>query len=361
MDAHVPEYQKIRAYLLNLIASSDGAKLQIPPENELCGIFGVTRPTVRNALKGLIEEGYLLARRGVGTFINPDRIDRDVLRTPQMGVLYREGGALRSNYMADVFRMIEMNGMNYEPLYLPDSEDTQRLVEMVRPSLDAVLWFEPPESRMAHFEALKAAGIPFLLVARDWEPPFDRIETPDGFKAGYFIAEAFHAKGHDNFLYVHNTRTEDGRLSAGSWLVFACKRLSELTGVRHEPKDHFAYLKDFPSFARKMLENPARFTAVYAVSKAVPQIVSALEREGLSIPRDVSLLSYMEPDPCLFGGVKADFIDFCGVMREAFYEWRVKRLVEGERGGVFRRQIEYRVAEGGTLLDINKNARRAYA
>ncbi len=42
---------------------------QIPPEDELCRIYGVSKVTVREAIQALVREGYLKRRQGKGTFV----------------------------------------------------------------------------------------------------------------------------------------------------------------------------------------------------------------------------------------------------------------------------------------------------
>jgi len=353
MATFIPEYVKIRAHIMNLIATADGASLQIPPENELCRLFGVTRPTVRSAIKGLIDEGYLLARRGLGTFINPSMIRRELVRIPKMAVLSYDGGVRQSFYMSGLCRMIEMNGMDFDLLCLPNSSDPQRLVEMVRASFDAVLWNEPAQQCAPYLDALKASGTPLLAIAREQEPPCDRIATPDLRHAGRFIAEAFYAKGHEHFIYVHNSPTDDGRLSPGSWLDFCCKRMTELSGRKHSQQEHFAYLKDFPALVKARKDGLRPFTAIYAIAKIAPQISAALAQEGLSMPDDISFLGYQEPDCCVFGGLKPDFIDIDAAMRKAFFAWRTRRLANGDKTGVFRARMEYRHEVGLTLKDVS--------
>jgi DNA-binding GntR family transcriptional regulator len=60
----------VRAELRRAIVDGEfavGAKL--PNEDKLCERFGVSRVTVREAVRGLIEDGYVLRRHGSGTFV----------------------------------------------------------------------------------------------------------------------------------------------------------------------------------------------------------------------------------------------------------------------------------------------------
>ena len=45
----------------------DGSK--IPPEDELCRIYDVSKVTVREAIQELVREGYLMRQQGKGTFV----------------------------------------------------------------------------------------------------------------------------------------------------------------------------------------------------------------------------------------------------------------------------------------------------
>ena len=49
----------------------EGARL--PPENELATLFGVSRPTVRETLSRLRDDGVIISRRGSGSYVSrPD-------------------------------------------------------------------------------------------------------------------------------------------------------------------------------------------------------------------------------------------------------------------------------------------------
>jgi DNA-binding GntR family transcriptional regulator len=49
---------------------------RLPNEEQLCARYGVSRATVREAVRGLVEEGYLVRRQGSGTYVT----DRPRLR-----------------------------------------------------------------------------------------------------------------------------------------------------------------------------------------------------------------------------------------------------------------------------------------
>jgi GntR family transcriptional regulator len=70
----VPLAVRAQEYLLGLIESGvykPGE--QLPSENELAAQLGISRPTLREALRDLEQEGFVVRKHGVGTFIALDR------------------------------------------------------------------------------------------------------------------------------------------------------------------------------------------------------------------------------------------------------------------------------------------------
>jgi GntR family transcriptional regulator len=66
-----PLYLQARRYLLNLIeggAFQPGE--QLPPEAALAAQLGISRPTLREALYNLEQEGLIVRKHGVGTFVS---------------------------------------------------------------------------------------------------------------------------------------------------------------------------------------------------------------------------------------------------------------------------------------------------
>ena len=71
LDGPEPLFEQIAALLAARIA--DGTyppRRRIPSETELCEEFGVSRPTVRQAIQVLRERGLTETVRGKGTYVS---------------------------------------------------------------------------------------------------------------------------------------------------------------------------------------------------------------------------------------------------------------------------------------------------
>lgn len=77
-DVPIPLYYQLKEILLEEIKNSEAGVI-IPPEMELCSRFGISRPTVRQAITELVSEGYLTRQKGRGTFISTPKIKQDFL------------------------------------------------------------------------------------------------------------------------------------------------------------------------------------------------------------------------------------------------------------------------------------------
>lgn len=74
MNTLLPVYYQIKQILKNSIINGEyqpGDK--IPSENELAEQFRVSRLTARQAILQLVQEGFLVTKRGTGTFVTEDQ------------------------------------------------------------------------------------------------------------------------------------------------------------------------------------------------------------------------------------------------------------------------------------------------
>jgi GntR family transcriptional regulator len=74
----VAKHAWLRQVLRQEITEKLAPHQMLPPERELTTRFGVSRMTLRQALRALTEEGLIYAVRGVGTFVTEPRLSKDL-------------------------------------------------------------------------------------------------------------------------------------------------------------------------------------------------------------------------------------------------------------------------------------------
>lgn len=87
----ISEVQKIWYRVMSILYRSGGQSVRIPSSNELAQEFGIARSTVRIALEKLTAEGFLIPRRGSGTFTNPKCRLNANWEVPLVGLLMLDG------------------------------------------------------------------------------------------------------------------------------------------------------------------------------------------------------------------------------------------------------------------------------
>lgn len=76
-----PRHEQLSDWLRDEIASGRYAEDdQLPSENELGDLFGVSRITVRRALATIEHEGLIYRRQGLGSFVAPSRVPQGLVR-----------------------------------------------------------------------------------------------------------------------------------------------------------------------------------------------------------------------------------------------------------------------------------------
>ena len=73
----IPIYFQLKTFLLEeILGGRYGPDDRLPTEHELCDRFGISRTPVTRALSELAEEGVILRRRRLGSFVNPHWLSR---------------------------------------------------------------------------------------------------------------------------------------------------------------------------------------------------------------------------------------------------------------------------------------------
>lgn len=204
------EYKKIRQYVNGLIFKANGQSVQIPTILELSKKFGVCRQTVSKAMKELTTEGYVIGRKGIGSFTNPAKFmeHQSGDRLPVIGIFFRDGrhthySAYDAHLAAELMKKITLFPAFVQ---LPVAEGTspaEIAAELANRNFDGIIWEQPDEKRL---EALK------LLTAEKTIPVVTTGEVFDHFPGvsmnleenGYECARILIAEGRKHPVFMGN-------------------------------------------------------------------------------------------------------------------------------------------------------------
>lgn len=79
--SHIPYYIQLMDILREKVQTGTWAPgNQIPGEQDLCELYGISRTVVRQALRELEIEGVISRRKGKGTFISPAKINEGLIQ-----------------------------------------------------------------------------------------------------------------------------------------------------------------------------------------------------------------------------------------------------------------------------------------
>src|SRR5437879_11393924 len=89
-NSPVPMYYQIMSQLREMILEGEYAvNSLLPPERELVEMYQVSRMTIRQAILELVNEGILVRRKGVGTFIAPPKLEQPDRKSTRLNSSHR--------------------------------------------------------------------------------------------------------------------------------------------------------------------------------------------------------------------------------------------------------------------------------
>lgn len=205
------EYMKIRRYVMNLIHLSHGEAVQIPTVQELCKKFNVSRPTVCKAMKVLTEDGYVIAKRGIGSFTNPNKgiklFNPIAKRLPIVGIIIGDGmmvhySAYTASCLAALLKHIAQLPAIVHLLSLTSSKPEQIYQGIQSEHLDALLWFDPGDNQLEVCRRLLDEKFPLVLGQGNLENCSSVSFDFEG--AGYQCGKMLLAEGRRNVIFFPN-------------------------------------------------------------------------------------------------------------------------------------------------------------
>ncbi len=167
---------RIRQFVINQVAHAGDKAVKMPSERELCRKFDVARGTVRRAMEDLVREGYLVPKRGMGTFVNPEKSGAyRVQLTRNIGLILSGGMMVNitGNFqqeLAGAFAALARQEVSVQFVNFTARRPADTLADVAALGFDGLLWLHPPalhpemqEYFFAHYDR--------LVIVNSWALP----------------------------------------------------------------------------------------------------------------------------------------------------------------------------------------------
>lgn len=298
MDNQEPKYRVVKAWIQNKIQDgtySYGEK--ILSESALSEKFQVSRQTVRQAISGLIAEGYLEAKRGSGTYV-AYRPGIRAEKTKNIGIL--------SSYVDDYIfpsiirgmsKVLTASGYSMQIAFTLNqvSNETQALEDMIRRGVDGII-VEPTKSRLPNpnfslYREISHSGLPVLFFNAYYEGlPIPYIALDDQ-AAGRLATESLLRAGHIKIGGFFKGDDMQGHLRYQGFM----EALAAHHVIPDAKNQIWFFTEDFPTLfedEQKILSRLAGCTAVFCYNDQIANsLLKLFHTQKIRVPQDVSVIS----------------------------------------------------------------------
>ena len=298
------KYQQVTEWIYNRISSgelSGGDKLE--SENEISLLFGISRQTVRHALRLLIENGILEARQGSGTYVKKqeshvETADQGLSGTVTIISTYVDGYIFPKILQAMV-RTLEQAGYGARIMFTNNRLETERrlLIRFLEERSRDPLIVEPvmsglPNPNLNYYRRLKERGIPILFF-HSFYPELDipHISMNDE-QAGRTAAEYLISRGHTEIGGIFKADDGQGRQRYKGYLKALIHAGIEIKEDRISWIDT-QEMNNFPEVSPRIWQRLHSCSACVCYNDEVAHFITEHAAEHhIRIPEDLSLISF---------------------------------------------------------------------
>ena len=272
---------------------------KLPSENELTDRYHISRHTVRKALSILINEGYIEAEHGRGTFCSQ-----------RMGHMKNSRNvAVVTTYISDYIFPRLIQGMdkvlteNGYSIILKNTANSrtkeERVLEDILTKDIEGLIIEPSKSQIycKHtnlYAMLDQYEIPYVFIQGVYSQMIDKPHIlMDDCKGGYMVTKHLIDAGHRKILGIFKADDFQGKERHKGYV----KALQE-AGIAYDPDMvvwfHTEDRKTKPAMMMELfLEQKVEMDAVVCYNDQIAiEVIRCLQRNGLRVPEDISVTGY---------------------------------------------------------------------
>lgn len=336
---------------------------RIPSENTLSQDYHVSRQTVRKAIAILENAGYVYAEHGRGTFCTELVKHRHESRNI----------AVVTTYLSDYIFPHVIQGID-DVLTKKDysiilkntrnsrTQEARCLQELLQKDIDGVI-IEPSKSQIycRHtmlYQKFDEFQIPYVFIQGCYDQMKDKPQVlMDDCKGGYLITKYLITLGHRSIVGVFKADDKQGQNRHKGYV----QALNE-AGIDYNPdKVVWFYTEDraihpYDKICSMLAEGVEMDGVVCYNDQIAMEVVKALQKSGVSVPKDVSVCGYDNSYMASSGGLKLTTIAH---PQEKLGEMAAKLLLSLINGDVVesekRIMVEPELIVGNSCQDRKNN------
>ena len=289
----VPLHQQLSRLLAGQIAGGQyrpGAA--IPPERQLCSLYGVSITTVRQAVLGLAEKGMVERSVGRGTFVLAARP-----RGLRIGLLSTHELSITQESMSPIVAaMQEATGVAGSSLLHIHQEAPGPMAAFLarvlrRREADAVILFTHQPLDAEDVTELATSGVPYVVFNRYLAEREINCVVIDDREATERAVEYLWKLGHRRIVHVAGQQ----HITIGRDRTAGYRAAMRRHGLEAWVIDAGWTMEAGYAAADVLLRAPERPTAVLASGDtAAIGVIHAVRRAGLDVPGDVSVMGFAD-------------------------------------------------------------------
>ena len=294
----IPKYFQLQTWLQDRIEQGYySTNDKIPTESELVKLSGLSRATVRQALRNLENDGFIVRKKRVGSFVR--RLKKSSNNIQTVGLLVPD---IRSGYAPILARGAEDEAIKNDiSLILCNTDDTPRqasyhIERLIKLSVSGVIYIPvaaTDKKNLQVIDRLKKANIPIVLADRGIQDSNLDFVTTNNFEGSRQITQHLIDKGHKHIAFLSNKLYSTEKLRY-SGFISKIKDEGLTIDKRITILDKSAFnVNNYLNHAHQILKNRKKFTAVYAGHDRIALLFyTAAKKLGLSVPEDFSIVGY---------------------------------------------------------------------
>lgn len=297
-NSPIPQYFQLQTWLVEQIEQGIfKPDDKIPTEEEIVQQTGLARATIRQAIQNLVNSGYLVRKRRLGTFVLKPAVN--TLKNNIVAVLVHD---IRSGYASELLRGVgdeaAKNGFsvmlcNTDDLHVQADFHANQIINYGISGLIYMPTAASAEKNISIVERFQRRDIPVILIDREIPDATMDLVTTDNFRGAYDLTCFLINKGHRKIAISLSTlfSSENARLAGYRQALLDHQ-------IEIDPSIIFTFKErliesQFEQYVKMMLSHRDKYSVIFAGNDHIAYIIYRICSElKIAIPDQLSLVGY---------------------------------------------------------------------